>query len=713
MKTKTRNKALWILLAGLAAGCAVVDEGASGDGSAIVSGERTITVEGTNIQIKTWNETSNGETSPWFALNLGGGWTDAKRTTYDVSLHARRFDPKKEVPSITIERRTTDLHIVQYVAQPLPAFWDAIRAAGGEVHQYLHGNAQIVRGDVSTMQRIAKLSFVRAITPMLANDKIEPAAKGFQSSGRFDVSIVLVDPTQDRVAVEAVIAGVGGRVKVSDRQGILIEATVDGAAVQKLAEMPQVLWIERLQAMESDYDIARQQGGADFLEALPDVGEPPVPGYTGIGIRGHIMEGVNPNHPDFAATQYRQVPVAVDNANADSHGQQTFGIVFGSGAGNARAKGALPNGQGYYTHNAQLIDGPVGGRATLVGKLIADHKVMFQTASWGNGLIKTYAAKSAEMDALILQHDIPITQSQSNTGSQSSRPQAWAKNIISVGAVNHQGTLTADDDKWNRSGSIGPAADGSIKPDLCFYYDKTITTTINGYSNNFGGTSGATPTVAGYVGLTIEMWTNGIFGNALVPAANGEDIASFRFKNRPHFTTTKALLVHSAKQYAFDGAAHDLTRTHQGWGVPDVAGMYQRTSNMIVVNETDPLRVTERRTYTLDVPKGAPDLRATMVYADKEATVPATIHRVNNLDLKVTAPDGTVYWGNNGLFAGMFSSPGGEHDVLNTVENILVKAPQAGTWTIEVIADEINADTHLATKAADSAYALVVSSVAP
>ena len=53
-----------------------------------------------------------------------------------------------------------------------------------------------------------------------------------------------------------------------------------------------------------------------------------------------------------------------------------------------------------------------------------------------------------------------------------------------------------------------------------------------------------------------------------MPRAAGEDVASYRFKNRPHFTTTKALLIHTAKQYKFEGENHDLTRTHQGWGFP-------------------------------------------------------------------------------------------------------------------------------------------------
>jgi len=94
------------------------------------------------------------------------------------------------------------------------------------------------------------------------------------------------------------------------------------------------------------------------------------------------------------------------------------------------------------------------------------------------------------MDDIIWRLDIAITQSQSNNGNRSSRPQAWAKNIISVGAINHYDTLATSDDCWCNGASIGPAEDGRIKPDVSFWYDDIYTTTTgNSYTSGFGGTS--------------------------------------------------------------------------------------------------------------------------------------------------------------------------------------------------------------------------------
>jgi hypothetical protein len=45
---------------------------------------------------------------------------------------------------------------------------------------------------------------------------------------------------------------------------------------------------------------------------------------------------------------------------------------------------------------------------------------------------------------------------------------------------------------------------------------------------------------------------------------------------------------------------------------------------------------------------------------------------------------------------------------VDTVENVILDAPAAGTWTVEVIGSQINADGHVETAATDADYALVV-----
>src|SRR5205823_597496 len=150
------------------------------------------------------------------------------------------------------------------------------------------------------------------------------------------------------------------------------------------------------------------------------------------------------------------------NTGDTSHGSSTYGQIFAAGV-NPMGRGMLPEGQGIFAmntvtdrwaHTKELVD-PAGR-----------YRAVFQSNSWGGGLTTSYTATSAAMDDIVFDHDILICQSQSNAGTRSSRPQAWAKNVLSVGGERHFDTLDRADDQWNRSASIGPAADGRIKPDL-------------------------------------------------------------------------------------------------------------------------------------------------------------------------------------------------------------------------------------------------------
>ena len=91
-------------------------------------------------------------------------------------------------------------------------------------------------------------------------------------------------------------------------------------------------------------------------------------------------------------------------------------------------------------------------------------------------------------DDIIFDHDISWTQSQSNAGNPDSRPQAWAKNIFSIGGVAHRDNSNPADDSWQAgNGSTGPAADGRIKPTLCAYYDNIGTSDLTGSAGYSSG----------------------------------------------------------------------------------------------------------------------------------------------------------------------------------------------------------------------------------
>lgn len=563
-----------------------------------------------------------------------------------------------------------------------------LKGLGVRLGAFVQDGTYVAR--MTSTSRVSRLSYVQQVRPFQAQPQI------LALSGAADYLITLAEQdTRDQQAVAAKVTSLGGKVNTISASREHIMATLDAGQAAQVAKLPAVIAIDPVSAPETDMAISRESSGANYIEAAG--------GYRGKGVRGEVMDGgLRTTHQEFRA---RPPLMHTGNSTSTSHGTATYGQIFASGVSSAH-RGLLPEAQGIfavynsgdrYAHTKRLVD-PAG-----------QYKAVFQSNSWGDALTTSYTSVSQQMDRIVFDHDLLICQSQSNAGTRSSRPQAWAKNVLSVGGHYHYNTIDRADDKWNGGASIGPAADGRIKPELSNYYDRIDTTTSTNdtaYTTSFGGTSGATPITCGNAGLMFQMWADGVFDGG---PGKGRDV----FASRPHAATAKALLINTANQHTFTGTTHDQTRTHQGWGTASVRNLYDRAKAggwklPVLVNETDLLTTGQSRKYTF-TSNGQTPLRATLAYTDPAGSPTAAKATVNDLTLKVTSPTGTVYWGNNGLLAGNFSTPGGTANTVDTVENVLLSTTTAGTWTIEVIATAVNVDGHVETAATDADYALVVS----
>ncbi|MDT7783832.1 MAG: serine protease AprX, partial [Pseudonocardiales bacterium] len=557
-------------------------------------------------------------------------------------------------------------YLLQFRATLSDAQRHQLQGLGVRLGAFVQDGTYVAR--MTSTARVSRLSYVREVRPFQAQPQI-------MALGSSDYLITLAEQdSRDQQIVAAKVRAAGGRVIVisDDREHIM--ATLDAGQAAQVAKLPAVIAIDPTSAPETDMAISRQSSGADYVETAG--------GYRGQGVRGEVMDGgFWLTHQEFRARP--PVQHTPNSLASPSHGTSTYGQIFASGV-SAAHRGVLPEGQGItavygpgvpdrYAHTKQLVD-PAG-----------KYRAVFQSNSWGDGLTTSYTSVSQQMDRIVFDHDLLICQSQSNAGTRSSRPQAWAKNVLSVGGHNHYNTVSRTDDKWSNTGSIGPAADGRVKPELSNFYDRIDTTTSGSdtaYRPDFGGTSGATPITCGNAGLMFQMWADGVFDGA---PGKKRDV----FASRPHASTAKALLINTADQFAFSGTAHDMTRVHQGWGTASVRNMYDRAKAggwklPVLVNETDLLVTGQTRKYTV-TSNGQTPLRATLAYTDPAGSPTAAKATVNDLSLKVTAPNGTVYWGNNGLLAGNWSTAGGAANTVDTAENVFVQTLAAGTWTVEVV----------------------------
>lgn len=673
--------------------------------AADVADARLLRLQDGKTRIVTWTETdAEGETTPFYALGLRGEPMQKGRpTSYVLELNHGAFDPLSQTaPTVTPALAASEdsrLHLVQFVSQPLEAYRNALESLGATVRHVVHHHALVVEVDPDRLTEVAALDFVRWVGPYHPAYRIERALRASPQTlesvwPRQRYNLLLFD--FDRATKELLarrIAAIGGHVDRVQAGRLLMEATLTPSQLTTVAGWDEIAYVDRWSPLQSDMDVVREGGGANYVES--------VAGYTGEGVRGEVYDvGFNLEHPDFASRPPLEHGGAV---GLDSHGTACLGIIFGDGTGDPLARGLLPSAQPIAA-DAYKVDLTGEPRYAHTGELKqAPYFAVFQSSSVGSARTTEYTSVSAEHDATLFDWDVLHCQSQSNAGTRQSRPQAWAKNVVAGGAVRHYDTVDPTDDCWCGSASIGPASDGRVKPDLVFYYDSIYTThTVFDDYGTFGGTSASTPAICGHFGLFFEMWADGIFGNDVDPAGTV-------FDNRPHMTTAKAFMINTARQYPFSGLDHDMARAHQGWGVPDAQALFDLRSEIGFVDESVVLANTEKAEFNAYVEAGAAALKATMTYADPAGNPAASIHRVNDLTLKMTSPSGAVYWGNHGLIEGTWSVPDGDPDTVDTVENVFVQNPEEGLWLVEVIASELIQDGHVETPELDADFALVVS----
>jgi hypothetical protein len=532
---------------------------------------------------------------------------------------------------------------------------------------------------------------------MAMSQPVGEGAAGGVAGGAADVAERSASPMKRGVA--EYVRAIGGVVQDVTPDDTMMRAMLTQEQLVQLLGHDDVAFVDLWGPAQTDMDIERNLSGANALETAT--------GFSGEGVRGEVMDsGVRQTHQAFSNPG--PTPIVRTNGVSTSHGTSTFGIVFGDGAVNAAGRGLLPDAEAKYFYSYDSLSGFGGGasRLTVTGQSVNTNSVVIQSCSFGSPLTTAYTTISQAMDQIVFNTGLVICQSQSNTGNQNSRPEAWAKNVLSVGAFNHNNDTNRANDAQGGA-SIGPAADSRVKPDIAHHYDSVLTAdsaSDTAYTGTFGGTSAATPITCGYMGLIHQMWHSGLFP--------GHGQGASVFASRPRSTTAKALALHSAFRYNWTGSPSNPTirRTVQGWGVIDVNRLQQLAPTLYVENEAKALIAGQSMSYNFDVAPGTTNLSTTMVYLDPPGTVSSTTHRINDVSLRVTGPTGTFWWGNNGLNTTNWNTSGGVSNTKDTVEHVFMQNPPAGRYRIDVFADVVSQDANTRTPGVtDVSYALVVS----
>ena len=642
-------------------------------------------------------------------------------------LHYAVFDPLKSKPQTPagLSASTNNcLFIVQLTSTPDDVARRFLWKQGATLWRYLPENAYLIEMQAACLASVRASSFVRWIGPYEPAYRIEPALRTEMEKGSISSSQGLpcnVQVLQKGAKMLRDVAGLiertGGTVQVLPDEGCRLVATMTPAQITEAARCNAVCYIERVnpQLLQNtsvsqarpeksptaviSMQTVRELCGADYVEKMADC--------RGQGVHGSIID----TYARYDHVDYARHPILFAGPLIGApafHGNSVTGILFGAGAADASARGLLPDGQAVFSSQYPVYS--VRGKHISLYRLMHQllkppFQTVFQSSSTGAGYAGTYDMITAETDDVVLDSDMLICQGLGNSGERTQESPAWAKNVVSVGGMDHQGTVTLADDRWATGASCGPTDDLRIKPDLSHFCTGVYCTGAASKTDyqEFMGTSAATPLVAGHFGLMYEMWAKGLFGNPF----KGKTV----FDARPHAATAKAMMINTAAAYEFSGDDARRGRCKQGWGLPDVRNLYDLRNKFFIVDQTDLLRDNQTQTYSVHVAPGEPFLKATLAYTDVPGAACAARFLVNSLTLAVISPTGIVYNGNHGLEAGNWSTPGGDADTTNNVQNVFVKQPESGIWIIKVHARRIALDQHRATPEFDSDFALVVSGV--
>jgi hypothetical protein len=618
--------------------------------------------------------------------------------------------------------RLSSLHLIQCTG-PIKETWlEDLRGIGGEPRGYLPYNALLVGLDGDVRSRLGELDFVSWSGPYQPYFKISPALQLRLSQGG-EVT-TLVELFSPRLLAETLseleelpVEVIGSE---SDSWSAIIAIRMPVGNLDEVASLAAVEWMELCTsgtltgALESE-PLAIGETRVDF-EAPVDGGESVGLGDTGLGTGGlqglpHLLEekvaalislrGDNGADLDGHGTAVAGSMLGVEDAEKGSNPSARFSLIaFATGYG----LGCPPQPLSLYS----VLDNAYANGAKTF---------MFGSVPEGIESLGAYGIYTFQRDAFVWNNpSMALVEAAGNEATDadgngvvdqgSLLGGATAKNALSVGGCESERTAVAElpastyseleslftgrfpsqplrDDSsvgtpvgMAAFSSRGPTRDGRIKPDLVAPATDILTLASGGAEAAPGILPAASPEFVR------------AYGTGMAAAQAAASMASMRLPLagvqgvEPSAALMKAFLVNGAVdlapgQYSLEpDEIPEAPNVIEGWGRLDTDAFMRTGSWVKVLDETEGMRLGEYRVFRIEVPSGN-ELRVTLAWSDYPSLPEARLHLVNDLDLRVTGPEGEVYYPNGRS----------SRDPLNNVERVVLDISESpGDYSIELSA---------------------------
>ena len=596
-----------------------------------------------------------------------------------LSLKYGDFNTAGVTPAIPADLRSEpasgdNYYIVQLTGPVVEAQKEALRARGLDVLDYVPNNAFMVRGTAAQITACKAAGAIVWSSPLHPAWRIDPMLLKNPLKGRVTVLGFDGVPAAQLVAqLKAAGATIAEQNPVDTRW--LIVATVAQNNLKALARCQDVQWVE------AESVVTQRNNQMVWTVQSGTSGQTPVwnQGLHGEGqIIGHMDGGLNTSSCYFSdplnpiGPNHRKIVYRSGSTNGNTHGMHTAGTACGdaqpiNGSTNNRGIAYMAK----LAHSADYSASVFYTRAATH----ASNGARLHTNSWGNDSTTSYNSHCNAIDLFQWNFEDNLIFFAETNQSTLRNPEN-AKNLVAVG--NGQNGNSANS---KCGGGVGPTSDGRQKPDLFTPGCNLISASTSSCgTTSLTGTSMACPGATGAAALVRQYFLEGYYPTGV--ATPGNTLS-------PTSALTKAMLLNTCRDMT---GVSGYPNNSEGWGrvVLDDSLYFNGDNDKLWVfdqRRNGGVSTSDVRSFQVQVLSTSRPLEVTLCFTDYAGTVNSSNPVVNNLDLVVTAPNGSVYRGN--IFSGGWSSTGGAADLKNNVERVAVANPQAGAWTFEVTAASV------------------------
>lgn len=617
-----------------------------------------------------------------------------------IMLRIGDFDPAQGLLPLPQKLRAKQtLEPAYYLVQFKSAIQESdkaeLRTRGLEALGYIPENAYILRLDGALRDDLTRWSRVAWIGRFEPGYKLSPdlGKRSFTSAERRNLAaqgvlqfgVTLHDGADPDDAVRAATNAGLEVIEVSNmgpRWGMLIQGKITAAEV--LAQCETVAFIEEAADANLRNDVTV------WVVQTNQTGNTSVWNHGLHGenmILGHIDDPVNINHDMFRdpvnntpGPNHRKV-VFYSGSGSSTHGTHTAGTLCGDQQ--PITGSAFRNGHAY---KARFAYSPIPSTAGLYTALTDHYNVgaRAHANSWGDDGTTAYTQWCQSIDQYSWdREDATVVFAVTNTSTLKTPENA--KNVLAVGNTQQQ-----PNQNNVGTGGVGPTFDGRRKPEIWAPGTgifSASSTNPSGYVS-LSGTSMACPAITGCCALIRQYYLEG-----WNYTTNGSRATTPRPIN-PSGALVRATIMNGGVDMT---GLTGYPGPREGWGrllLENALWFDGDSRHILAFDLRNALGLTtgQIREYRFRVTSTSQQLKVTMTFTDWPAAVNASAAnvRVNDMNLEVVTPSGTLYLGNVIDTTQGLSTPGGSPDLINTTEMVILNTPEIGVWTARLRATAVN-----------------------